>query len=69
MFERKWMDGASICRSNATPMQPNMVFFPHMVYLDSDRKITGCAGQSLPVTQNGCKALSSIPFDLYAKVA
>lgn len=64
-----WMDGALICRGNSTPIQPNMVFFPHMVYLDSNRKITGCAGQSLLVTQHGCKALSNIPFDLYVKAA
>jgi Xaa-Pro dipeptidase len=64
-----WMDGALICRGNLTPIQPNMVFFPHMVYLDSNRKVTGCAGQTLLVTQDGCRALSSIPFDLYAKVA
>lgn len=64
-----WMDGAMICRGNPLPIQPNMVFFPHMVYLDSDRKITGCAGQSLLVTPDGCRALSTIPFDLYANVA
>jgi len=62
-----WMDGALICRGNSLLIEPNMVFFPHMVYLDSDRKITGCAGQSLLVTRDGCKALSGIPFDLYVK--
>ncbi len=64
-----WMDGALICRGNRTRIEPNMVFFPHMVYLDAGRRITGCAGQSLVVTSNGCRALSSVPFDLYARAA
>lgn len=64
-----WMDGALICRGNTTRLEPNMVFFPHMVYLDSERHITGCAGQTLVVTPGGCRALSSIPFDLYVSAA
>lgn len=64
-----WMDGALICRGNELQLAPNMVFFPHMVYLDSQRHITGCAGQTLLVTSEGCRALSSVPFDLYAKAA
>ncbi len=60
-----WMDGAMICRGTDIPLQPNMVLFPHMVLLDGERKITGCAGQTIVVTEQGCRPLSNIPFDLY----
>lgn len=60
-----WMDGALICRGNTTPVEQDMVFFPHMVFLDSDRRFTACAGETLVVTQSGCRPLSTVPFKLY----
>ena len=60
-----WMDGMLIMRGNEKLLQPGMVLFPHMVLLDEERGMTGCAGETLLVTEDGCEGLSRIPHELY----
>lgn len=59
-----WMDGCMIQKGNAQVLQPNMVFFPHMVLLDSERGITACAGETLIVTETSNESLTQIPHDI-----
>lgn len=59
-----WMEGAFIFRGNSRLIEPGMVFFPHMVFLDTDTKSTGCAGATLLVTEKGAESLSRIPHSL-----
>lgn len=59
-----WMEGAFIFRGNDRIIEPGMVFFPHMVFLDTDALATGCAGATLLVNETGCEDLSAIPHTL-----
>ncbi|WP_084396868.1 M24 family metallopeptidase [Henriciella aquimarina] len=59
-----WMEGAFIFRGNDRIIEPGMVFFPHMVFLDTDAMATGCAGATLLVNETGSESLSKIPHTL-----
>ena len=66
-YPPSWMDGNLICAGNQTPLEPNMVFFPHMVLLDGEAGVTGCAGETILVTEDGCEGLSTVPHELYLR--
>lgn len=64
-FPPTWMDGSLICRGNSREIREGMVFFPHMVLVDSDTGFTGCAGETIVVEANGPRRLSAIEHKLY----
>ena len=46
---------------------PNMVFFLHMILMDSDSNHAMCFGYTVVVNETGCESLSQRPFDLIVK--
>ncbi len=49
---------------NPVIAEPNMVFFLHMILMDSDSNIAMCFGHTVVVTETGCEALSKRSLDL-----
>jgi Xaa-Pro dipeptidase len=47
--------------------RPNMVFFLHMILMDSDANRAMTLGQTVRVTEDGCEPLSRAPLDLIIK--
>jgi len=47
--------------------EPNMVFFLHMVLMDSDAGQAMCFGHTVVVTDTGCEALSRLSLELVVK--
>jgi Xaa-Pro dipeptidase len=53
-----------IQRGNPAVIEPGMVFFMHMILLDSERGMTICSGETVAVTDNGCERLTKSSLDL-----
>jgi Xaa-Pro dipeptidase len=63
-FAPNWMDWPMFYRGNPVEAQPGMVFFLHMILMDSDSGLAMCPGWTVEVTANGPRALSQRPLDL-----
>lgn len=63
-FTPTWMDWPMFYSGNPIPAEPNMVFFLHMILMDSDANRALTLGQTVRVTKNGCERLSRAPLDL-----
>jgi len=63
-FAPNWMDWPMFYRGNPVEAQPGMVFFLHMILMDSDSGLAMCPGWTVEVTQNGPRALSQRSLDL-----
>ena len=63
-FAPNWMDWPMFYHGNPVEVQENMVFFLHMILMDSDNNTAMCPGQTVVVTKNGCENLSKMPLDL-----
>jgi Xaa-Pro dipeptidase len=63
-FAPNWMDWPMFYRGNPVEAQPGMVFFLHMILMDSDSGLAMCPGWTVEVTGNGPRALSQRPLDL-----
>lgn len=59
-----WMDWPMFYTANPVVIQPNMVFFLHMILLDSDRGLAMSLGETVRVTEQGCESLSHLSHDL-----
>ena len=57
-FSPNWMDWPMFYRDNPVVVEPGMVFFMHMTTRDHDRGIGAAPGETVVVTENGCKRLS-----------
>ncbi len=66
-FAPNWMDWPMFYRGNPVIAAPNMVFFLHMILMDSDTNHAMCFGHTVVVTETGCEALSKHPLDLVVK--
>lgn len=64
VYPPTWQDGMMIQRGNPTVIEPGMVFFMHMILLDSDLGMTICSGETVTVTATGCERLTRTPLDL-----
>jgi Xaa-Pro dipeptidase len=49
---------------NPVQAQPNMVFFLHMILMDSDSGHAMCFGHTVAVTESGCEVLSRHSLEL-----
>jgi len=47
--------------------EKNMVFFLHMILMDSDSGNAMCFGHTVLVTDSGCECLSRHPFELVVR--
>lgn len=66
-FAPNWMDWPMFYHANPVIAQPRMVFFLHMVLMDSGTDHAMCFGHSVVVTEDGCEPLSKRPLDLVVK--
>ncbi|MEH6630495.1 MAG: Xaa-Pro peptidase family protein [Halopseudomonas aestusnigri] len=63
-FAPNWMDWPMFYHDNPVVVEENMVFFLHMILMDSDNNTAMCPGQTVAVTKDGCQNLSKMPLDL-----
>ncbi len=66
-FAPNWMDWPMFYRGNPVPAAPGMVFFLHMILLDSGTEAAMCPGQTVVVGEGGNEVLSAMPLDLVAR--
>ena len=66
-FAPNWMDWPMFYAGNPVTAEPNMVFFLHMILMDSDSGLAMCPGQTVVVTATGAEVLSKRPLDLVVK--
>ena len=59
-----WMDYPMIHTGNPQVLEPNMVFFTHMILLDSKTGLSMSLGQTSRVTEGACEPLSRAPTKL-----
>jgi Xaa-Pro dipeptidase len=63
-FAPNWMDWPMFYHGNPVIAAPNMVFFLHMILMDSDTNHAMCFGHTVVVTETGCESLSKRSLDL-----
>ena len=56
-----WMDWPMIYAGEPQVLAPNMVFFLHMILLDSDTGLSMSLGETAIVTDKGCEPISHAP--------
>jgi Xaa-Pro dipeptidase len=66
-FAPNWMDWPMFYHGNPVIAAPNMVFFLHMILMDSDTNHAMCFGHTVVVTETGCETLSKRPLDLVVR--
>ncbi|MDH3282871.1 MAG: Xaa-Pro peptidase family protein [Gammaproteobacteria bacterium] len=59
-----WMDSPMFYAGNTVIAEPDMVFFLHMILMNSDSKRAMTLGQTVRVTNSGNERLSRQPLDL-----
>jgi len=66
-FAPSWMDWPMFYHGNPVLAAENMVFFLHMILMDSDTNHAMCFGHTVVVTATGCESLSKRSMDLVVK--
>jgi len=66
-FAPNWMDWPMFYHANPVIAEPNMVFFLHMILMDSDTNQAMCFGHTVVVTATGCESLSDRSMELIVK--
>ena len=66
-FAPNWMDWPMFYHGNPVVAKPNMVFFLHMILMDSEALKAMCFGHTVVVTESGCESLSRMPLELVVK--
>jgi Xaa-Pro dipeptidase len=66
-FAPNWMDWPMFYHGNPVIAAPNMVFFLHMILMDSTANHAMCFGHTVVVTETGCQTLSNRPLDLVVR--
>lgn len=59
-----WMDWPMLYHGNSLIAEPNMVFFLHMIFVNSESGHAMTLGHTVCVTDDGCERLSRSPLDL-----
>jgi Xaa-Pro dipeptidase len=63
-FTPSWMDYPMFYHGNPVEIRPNMVFFAHMILMDSDSGTAMTLGRTSIVTEGETETLSKHPLDL-----
>jgi Xaa-Pro dipeptidase len=63
-FTPSWMEPQMFYEGAPTVMAPGMVFFLHMILMDSDTGAAMCLGRTSLVTEQGAEPLSRLDLDL-----
>jgi Xaa-Pro dipeptidase len=66
-YAPNWMDWPMFYAGNPVIAEPDMVFFLHMILMDSDNGIAMCPGQTVRVGENGAELLSARSLDLVTR--
>ena len=66
-FAPNWMDWPMFYHGNPVLAAENMVFFLHMILMDSHTNHAMCFGHTVVVTATGCDSLSKRSLDLVVK--
>jgi Xaa-Pro dipeptidase len=66
-FAPNWMDWPMFYTGNPVEIAPDMVFFLHMILMDSDSDRAMTLGRTVVVTDDGCRPLSRAATDLVVK--
>ena len=66
-FAPNWMDWPMFYHGNPVIAAENMVFFLHMILMDSGSNHAMCFGHTVVVTEAGCEVLSKRSLDLVVK--
>lgn len=67
VFSPIWMDYPMFYHANPVEIRPGMVFFAHMILMDSDKDLAMTLGETFIVTEDGNERLSKLPLDLVRK--
>ena len=63
-FAPNWMDWPMLYTGNPVIVEPDMVFFLHMILADSDAHRAMTLGHTVRITESGIERLSRAPLDL-----
>mgnify|MGYP003433183619 CR=1 FL=1 len=63
-FTPSWMDYPMFYRGNEVKLQPNMVFFAHMILMDSDSGNAMTLGRTYILTKDKPEPLSKYPLPM-----
>ncbi|EKV26930.1 putative Xaa-Pro dipeptidase protein [Caenispirillum salinarum AK4] len=66
-YAPNWMDWPMFYTGNPVEMAPGMVFFLHMILMDSDTGTAMCPGATVVVTEDGNKLLSDRGMELVVR--
>lgn len=66
-FTPTWMDFPMFYAGNPVVVQTNMVFFIHIILMNSNARRAMTLGQTVRVSESGCERLSRLPLDLVVK--
>jgi len=66
-FTPSWMDPPMFYHGNDTEIAAGMVFFAHMILMDSDSGNAMTLGRTSIITEQGPDVLSQVPLDLVTK--
>jgi Xaa-Pro dipeptidase len=66
-FAPNWMDWPMLYNGNPVVAEPNMVFFLHMILMNSEAETAMCFGHTVQVTETACETLSRMPLDLVVR--
>jgi Xaa-Pro dipeptidase len=66
-FSPNWMDWPMFYHRNPVIAEPSMVFFLHMILMDSDSGYAMCFGHTVVVTNTGCDVLSARSLELVVR--
>ena len=59
-----WMDWPMLYHANPVIAEPDMIFFMHMIFVNSENKRAMTLGHTVRVTEGGCERLSRLPLEL-----
>jgi Xaa-Pro dipeptidase len=66
-FSPGWMEDQMFYRDAPTVLEPDMVFFLHMILFDSDEGVAMTLGRTSLVTERGAEPLSRMPLGLVVR--
>ncbi|MGE4014351.1 MAG: M24 family metallopeptidase, partial [Alphaproteobacteria bacterium] len=66
-YAPNWMDWPMFYAGNPVIAEPGMVFFLHMILMDSQAGLAMCPGWTVTVTESGCEPLSRHALDLVVR--
>jgi Xaa-Pro dipeptidase len=67
VYAPSWMDWPMFFAGNLVELAPGMVFFLHMILMDSEAGVAMTLARTSLVTERGAEPLSSAPLDLVVK--